>query len=990
MALAGPTFERIYHWDRGPAKPAGNELCEGADGNLYGTDRDGGANEVGCLYRLTKSGTLTVLSSFPYYNGAVATGSRPVGRLLLASDGRFYGTTTSGSANVGGMGTIFSFAPGGSPTFVAGLSGTPTYLYQGPNAGLVEGPDGFLYGSVMGSDLPSDPNLGSLFKVSRQGSLLPLVTFTGTAGAHPGQNPGALTVGPDGQLYGTTKQGGAANAGTVFRVASDGTCRTLVEFTGTAGAFPGSLPGALVLGADGCLYGVTGSGGVGTSSYGTIFRLTTEGQFTSLLTFTGKGTANRGQGPVGGLVKGPNQELYGVTGGGGNQGSGTAFKMSLSGQLTTLADFPVDHLSNPASRLLSASDGNFYGTVTSSERGGGGVFRMTPDGTLTTLAVFGGRGESRLGATPVGTLAAGDDGKLYGVTSAGGINNWGTVFRISPANDQFESIAEFVGPGPGYIGVRPQAGLVRGADGNFYGPLDTIGIVGTCIFRVTPQGVITRAHEFANTAVDGHLPQTALTLAQDGSLFGGTTAGGTKNRGTLFQLRPDGTFNPLVQFTGTSGSATGYYPAGPLLQASDGSFYGATQRGGILYGNFDIPVSRGTLFKLAADGTFTTLLKFTGNDTTNKGSAPLGGLVDGGDGFFYGTTWEGGSADWGTIYKVTPDGVLTTLASFTGGSGATKGAYPFGNLWRHTDGKFYGVTGQAGTVAPSRVFTFTSAGTVTTVQLLDSRGAAGGLIGGQDGNLYGLEQSGPGGAGGIYRLRFGPTPATLDADSVTDNTARLNATVNPNGEASTVTFEWGPSPALGSETAAQILPAGSAPVTVTASLGGITPSTATYYFRVKAVNATGTQDGEIRSFTAVGSLGQWKLLHLGDAAAPDDADPDRDGVATLAEYALCTVPERSDRPPRPEIFDYPDGRHLRIVIPRDFTRTEVTVEVQAADSFLGPWTTIATSTAGGPFTGPGYVSGDDPSPSRKLAVEIRDVVALGTTPSRFMRLRVTR
>jgi uncharacterized repeat protein (TIGR03803 family) len=154
----------------------------------------------------------------------------------------------------------------------------------------------------------------------------------------------------------------------------------------------------------------------------------------------------------------------------------------------------------------------------------------------------------------------------------------------------------------------------------------------------------------------------------------------------------------LVQFTGDEGTNKGSHPFGALLRATDGNFYGTTREGGAN--------GLGTIFKVTSGGTLTTLVEFTGSGITNKGSAPYAALVQGSDGSFYGTTEQGGASNLGTVFKMATNGTaegttLTTLAEFTGGGGANRGSHPIGALVEGSSGVFFGTTefGSVGTVA---------------------------------------------------------------------------------------------------------------------------------------------------------------------------------------------------------------------------------------------------------------------------------------------------
>ncbi len=271
----------------------------------------------------------------------------------------------------------------------------------------------------------------------------------------------------------------------------------------------------------------------------------------------------------------------------------------------------------------------------------------SPAQTFTTLAVFNGTNGWGPGYE---TLIQGTDGNLYGTTlGVGGpngncITNCGTIFKITPAGT-LTPLHSFEGPD----GTTPQAGLVQGADGNFYGTTYAGGANGYgTVFKITPGSTLITLHSFNST--DGGNPLAGLVQATDGNFYGTTAVGGGNGGyGTVFKITPGGTLTTLYSFD----YAHGFSPFGWLVQATDGNFYGTTSSGGT---NGD-----GTVFKITPGGTLTTLHSFDGTDGAN----PRAGLVQGTDGNFYGTTSNGGTknvtacasfgyAGCGTVFKITP------------------------------------------------------------------------------------------------------------------------------------------------------------------------------------------------------------------------------------------------------------------------------------------------------------------------------------------------
>ncbi len=283
----------------------------------------------------------------------------------------------------------------------------------------------------------------------------------------------------------------ASGYGTLFRLTSNGGLTTLVSFNGTNG----SGPSGLAQGSDGSFYGSTQSGGQGYtgpaySGHGTLFSIAPDGTLTTLFSFNG----TNGRSPWAGLIQASDGNFYGTTSRGGTNyspmlpGLGTIFKLTPGGVLTTLVSFNGTNGSHPYAGLIQASDGNFYGTTynggadyTTPSSGSGTVFKLTPDGVLTTLVFFNGTNGSR----PYAGLAQGSDGSFYGTTVLGGVNGNGTVFKLAPGG-VMTTLISF----NGMNGSRPFAGLVQGSDGNFYGTADFGGLGGGTIFRLVEPPVI--------------------------------------------------------------------------------------------------------------------------------------------------------------------------------------------------------------------------------------------------------------------------------------------------------------------------------------------------------------------------------------------------------------------------------------------------------------------------------------------------------------------
>ncbi len=359
-------------------------------------------------------------------------------------DGSIYGTTGGGGTN-GNNGTIFRFSAGSSPVTLVSFSGTNgAYLGTSPSQ-LFKASDGNFYGTTASGGVPDGTNsYGTIFRWSPNGTFTTLISFTGTNLPYLGANPSRLIQGTDGNLYGTTHAGGSTNRfnyfgagynfgdGTVFRISTNGNFNTLFLFTGTNGAYPGRAPlGGLFQDADGSLYGTTEAGG--TNDDGTVFKITTNGA--SVWSFSFANT--NGADPQAALTQGADGNLYGVTTTYsltklGSPAGSTIFKITTNGALTTLAHLVGSStVPNPVAALTLASDGNFYGTTLQGGTGIGTVFKMTPSGVVSTLYTFIGGGTS--GMFPFAGLLQGSDNVFYGVASGGGAYTNGIIYQLSVA-----------------------------------------------------------------------------------------------------------------------------------------------------------------------------------------------------------------------------------------------------------------------------------------------------------------------------------------------------------------------------------------------------------------------------------------------------------------------------------------------------------------------------------------------------------------------------
>jgi len=343
----------------------------------------------------------------------------------------------------------------------------------------------------------------------------------------------------------------------------------------------------------------------------------------------------------------------------------------------------------PWSVPLMDKAGNLYGVTTY----GGGfdsgtVFKVTPAGVETVLYSFG--TQSSDGYYPGGNLVMDRKGNLYGTTNSGGANNEGTVYKLAP--DGTETTLYNFGNQSG-DGAFTQAGLVRDIKGNLYG-VNQAGPDGCgTLFKVTRAGTETVLHTFGSQAGDGCLAGYGqLIMDKTGNLYGTTRKGGTNNVGTVYKVTAAGVETVLYSFGSQSGD--GNDPYGPLIMDKQGNLYGATVGGGV---NGD-----GTVYKVTPNGSETVLSSFS--NQSGDGNSPYGSLVMGKAGNLYGTTLNGGLGN-GTVYKLTPAGVESTVYSF--GSQSKDGAQVFMGLIKDKKGNLYGTAAAGGAFGQGAVFRVT-------------------------------------------------------------------------------------------------------------------------------------------------------------------------------------------------------------------------------------------------------------------------------------------
>jgi uncharacterized repeat protein (TIGR03803 family) len=675
-------------------------LIQGSNGSFYGATQSGGGTGFGTIFQVTTSGSLTSLYSFDF------TYAPSGGGLILGNDGNFYGTTYSGynASN----GSVFKMTPGGSVSTLAGFSWTS--IEDGPQGRLLLASDGNFYGTTAGRT----NGKGDVYKMSYSGSTTPMSNFNGTNGS---QSLAGLVQGVDGNFYGTTSTGGANNAGTVFQMTPAGALTTLCSFNGAIGSSPKA---ELVQGADGNFYGTTYSGGA--SNDGTIFMITASGSLSTLYSFSGSDGAN----PQGALVPGPDGGFYGTATNGGANSCGTVFTiipfdvtatlgMPFSYQITA-ANTPTGYgaMNLPSGLSLNPSSGLISGTPTL-------VGATTVSISATNAA---GTGSATLMITVLPQLPV-----ITSAPAATGSTGFNFNYQITATNNPSTYSS---GPLPAGLTLNPSTGLISG----------TVASTGT-------SAVIIIA---ANPAGAGSESLTLTFVQGPPIITSPPSVTGTNGGGFSYQI---------TALNNPTGFAAIGLPSGLNLNAATGLITGITAS----LGNSTVTISASNASGVSSASVTITVVQMPPpglawplsticSFASSNGANPMGGVIQGYDGNFYGTTDFGGSANQGTVFKVTPGGSLSDLVSF---NYATNGAYPFVGLVQAQDGGFYGTTQSGGAGGYGTIFDVTTSGSMAVLRSLNAStgSVVSGLVRATDGNFYGHRFVSAGDSGYVFKLTPG-------------------------------------------------------------------------------------------------------------------------------------------------------------------------------------------------------------------------------------------
>jgi uncharacterized repeat protein (TIGR03803 family) len=879
---AAPAIEPLVGFDIG-----GNPNITGTvrsplylhdDGYFYVSTLSGGAFNKGALLKMSKSGWLGSLS----FSGAglIHPGEGPVSPLVPSSDGWLWGTTAGGVVT-STYGTIYRTRPetGEFQTMYNFAGGTDG---NAPYSGLVSDGAGNFWGVTRYTGNGTVSN-GTIYRINeRTGAFTRVYTFPGTSSsATNGRVPMAgLYHDGAGHLWGSTSLGGAQGYGTIFKYnIAAGTLTKVVDFSGN-NALAGMIKGSdslytLVPDGNGFLWGMTSYTGY-TSGNGTIFKVDmATNTATTVLEFSDAGATNKGKTPRGGLVNDGEGNLWGITETGGYLNRGTVFKISAaSGVLTTVQQF--GELAGANASVYSAwnglshdGEGNLWGVATT----GGtatpwAVYKIRiSDGSFTKVLEQAHGGVSYKGNTPLaGLTGSATSPWLWGTTSAGGTYNLGTLFRHNPTTGEHDTVVHFTGNTGAALGGKPSGKLFIDASGIVWGTTEIGGAFGTgtrngTIFKYDPpSGVFTTVHSFNS----GTKPKGALVGMSDGNIWGTTSSGTGTTVGTVFKISPGtNAVTTVYSFTSASNAPNGSEPVGNLVEDGSGFIWGVAQKGG---GGS----STGVLFKIhMTSGAFTAVQVFPSASNMQSGD-----LVIDAAGSIYGSNSS-------RIFKYVPS-TSTFQDIFINDLDYSR--VTMGNLYKTSAGeiRFLGTEATRDLAVPHKDYLCpravvyqinTATNAFTRLRILEPGivgtqtpadfPAVGGLYEHTDGHFYGVTQSSgtgpdlmPAGGGMIYRVSTGPVAMTQPYSSsnvtelfskVSGTTVTLRGYANPNGNAITCQFEWGPTTKLGNVTN----PIGTFGNEFTgnvceAVLTGLSPNT-TYFFRLRANSSGEAAYGPIRS-----------------------------------------------------------------------------------------------------------------------------------------------
>lgn len=869
-----PVHELVHSFSTPPKIPTGH-LVQDDDGWLWGATSSGGRYGVGTIYRMSPDGA--EWEEKVSFNGreGLPRGGYPSRSVVRATDGCLWGLTNDPA-------TLFCFDP------KSGMLTTEVELENGdePLACPTILPDGQIwFGTHSG-----------IHRYARTGHELTMVIHRERT--KPGKKAlpklGELTPDGHGWLWAVTSEDREGGSVCKINIAT-GEWMQLLTFTGKAGAFPGRYPYAgLTLGQDGFIWGTTRNGG--ETDQGTVFKIHAEtGEFTCVAQFRLGKEANTGINPESMLVDDGRGFMWGTAtygGVGGTLGRGTIYKVERStGELSVVVYFTGTDGGAPGgiprAHLLRTDPDHFVGVTNFYGTGSCGViYRVDiPTGRYEVLKHLADVAETIEGSEPHGSLVETTDGSLWGTTFYHGANHCGTIYRIDPVTHQIVTKIDFTGKAGSFPGSNPDAGLVSDGHGWLWGTTRSGGAsdAGT-IFKIHEQtGAFSSISQFGrgSQTLRGGGPMTELALDGRGQLWGTASD-------AIFKIDPSN--NSVKHIASFGGDLREPFGSGPGRLAADGKGH----MWGCALG--DRLHQKASLFRIrTADDAFEVVHTYAAAQAEWSGWHPCAQMFQGSGGsiWFTGVLEQGGQRSRVSLNQLDPvTGTVKMHFSRDFSCMDTPVEDGHGRLWgavaQHKDALY---AFDVATSTFQKALEFTGHGSQARC---GGQPMFGRPMRASDGNIYSVTRyGGPGNGGTIYRLRFGPTPMTQEAVVLADGRVELHGILRPNGRDTMTAFEWGKDPLLKD---GQIAEAGAVRATevsksVQAQLTGV-PRGITHYFRLRGMNADNSvpQRGAILQFTIPTDEAERAAVTTAESVGADEARLAAGAPATKHKLKVVMIP----------------------------------------------------------------------------------------------------
>lgn len=648
LPMGGNALNLVRYFDCSPGDSPQCGLVT-VNGKVYGYTTQGGSDARGILFEydpLTQ--VITTLLNF-----TDSTGIYPVGSPVLAPNGKLYGVTLGGRSRY--LDYLFEYDLS-TNTYSKKIN---FYDFSNgfPEASPTCATNGKMYGATRDGGAN---NLGDIYEYDyNTNSYISKYSFTSSSGANP---IGSMILASNGKLYGCTQIGGANGEGVIFEYDfSTNTYTDKFDFSVAHGTNP---VGALFQASNGKLYGLTQNGS-GISSgvlfeYDYISNVYTKKVELNTVSFSY---------PYGSLTQAGNGKLYGTAWLGGSNYEGGLFEYDINLNVCTkIFDFSGSTGVRFANNLVEGLPGKLFGLLSSGGKAGRGVFFQydIPTNIYTNIVNF---GSSPTGSYPESSLLHAANGKLYGMTPSGGVNEQGVLFEYDYLTDTYTVKVDFSDS----IGANPKGSLFEILPGRLLGVTSGGGTNNRGV--IFEYNYLTQVYEKKYDFIDssGSYPQGSFVLASNGKLYGWTRSGGSVGGGVIFEY--DYFNNSYVNKMDMVGATE---PSGSLIEANNGKLYGMTFRGGVN--------NRGALIEYDyISDSLSILYDFWYSDGQSYG----GSLIKASNNKLYGITYNGGSSGNGLLFEYDPQSnYFVRSLSFN----PTIGSNPRGSLLEGSNGKLYGMT----------------------------------------------------------------------------------------------------------------------------------------------------------------------------------------------------------------------------------------------------------------------------------------------------------